>query len=109
MNRFRIFVFQTFILLATPAAFLAADESTIRFATFNIAMGLNEQGELNRRLQSGQDEALKKVAAIIQKVRPDVLLINEFDCCEADSAMFFINNYLALSQHGQKPISFAQF
>jgi len=83
-----------------------ADDQTIRFATYNIAMGLKEEGELQRRLQSGDDEALKKVAAVIQQVRPDVLLLNEFDWFELDSAVLFITNYLDKPQFGNEPVSY---
>ena len=79
----------------------------IRFATFNIAMGLDSEGELYQRLQSGEDEALRKVAAVIQRVRPDVLLLNEFDYFELDSALLFINNYLDTPQFGNEAISYA--
>ncbi len=79
----------------------------IRFATFNIAMGLQSEGELYRRLQTGEDEALKKVAAVIQRVRPDVLLLNEFDWYELDSALLFINNYLDTPQAGSEAIAYA--
>lgn len=79
----------------------------IRFATFNIAMGLESEGELYERLMSGEDKALKKVAAVIQRVRPDVLLINEFDWYELDSAVLFIKNYLDVPQPGSEAISYA--
>lgn len=94
------------LLLYLPA--LAADDNPqrVRIATFNIAMGLKTEGELYRRLQSGDDESLKKVAAVIQSVRPDVLLLNEFDWYELDSAVFFIRNYLDTPQYGNEPISF---
>ena len=95
--------------LLLPIAALAVDDSgqKVRFATFNIAMGLQSEGELHQRLQSGQDEALKKVAAVIQRVRPDVLLLNEFDWYELDSAVLFINNYLDTPQFGNEAISYA--
>ena len=79
---------------------------SVRFATFNIAMGLESEGELYRRLHSGQDESLKKVAAVIQQVRPDVLLLNEFDWYELDSAVLFINNYLSTPQFGNQAINY---
>jgi endonuclease/exonuclease/phosphatase family metal-dependent hydrolase len=78
----------------------------IRFATFNIAMGLESEGELYHRLASGDDQDLKKVAAVIQKVRPDVLLLNEFDYFQLDSALIFINQYLDKPQFGNEAISF---
>jgi hypothetical protein len=95
--------------LLLPIAALAVDDSgqKVRFATFNIAMGLQSEGELHQRLASGQDEALKKVAAVIQRVRPDVLLLNEFDWYELDSAVLFINNYLDTPQFGNEAISYA--
>lgn len=90
-----------------------ADEvaaETIRFASYNIAMGLAEQGELTSRLQSGNDEGLRKVAAIIQEIRPDVLLLNEFDNePEVSQGAHFLNNYLRTSQFGQQPINYDNF
>ena len=95
------------LALLQPA--LAEDQPAqpVRFATFNIAMGLETEGELYKRLQSGNDEALKKVAAVIQSVRPDVLLLNEFDWYELDSALLFIKNYLDKPQAENEPISYA--
>lgn len=94
------------LLLSDPAAAVDDNRQTIRFATFNIAMGLESEGELHQRLSSGNDIALKKVAAVIQSVRPDVLLLNEFDYFELDSAILFINNYLDKPQFGNEAISF---
>ncbi len=89
-------------------AVLATDNGPqkIRIATFNIAMGLTAEGDLYQRLQTGDDEALKKVAAVIQSVRPDVLLLNEFDWYELDSSVLFIKNYLDKPQFGNEPISY---
>lgn len=103
------FIFLLLCSLALSHSVLAIDDSDrkIRFATFNIAMGLQSEGELYNRLRSGEDPALKKVAAVIQTVRPDVLLLNEFDYFELDSALLFINNYLDTPQFGNKAISFA--
>jgi len=95
------------LLLCNAAKAVEKTGPHIRFATFNIAMGLNSEGELYQRLQSGDDEALKKVAAVIQRVRPDVLLLNEFDWYELDSAYLFINNYLDVPQEGNEAISYA--
>ena len=95
------------LALLQPALADDEDGKHIRFATYNIAMGLETDGELYQRLQSGDDEALKKVAAVIQRVRPDVLLINEFDRKEPDAARLFINNYLAKPQAGNEPVNYA--
>ena len=94
-------------LLCVAGPLRAAEETTVRFATFNIAMGLETEDALYARLHSGEDEALKKVAAIIRRVRPDVLLINEFDWYELDSTALFVRNYLDTAQPGPEPISYA--
>jgi endonuclease/exonuclease/phosphatase family metal-dependent hydrolase len=95
------------LALLKPARAIEDEGRTIRFATFNIAMGLESEGELYQRLVSGEDEALKKVAAVIQKVRPDVLLLNEFDYFQLDAAFVFINNYLDKPQYGNEALTFA--
>lgn len=83
------------------------NDTSIRFATYNIAMGLASQGDLLQRLQAGDDEALRKAAAIIQRVRPDVLLLNEFDYTPGVNAgRLFVTNYLEKSQFGQQPIAY---
>ena len=60
-------------MLLQPACANDDHGKPIRFATYNIAMGLESEGELYRRLSSGDDEALRKVAAVIQQVRPDIV------------------------------------
>jgi hypothetical protein len=94
------------VILSSVTA-IAGETQTVRFATFNIAMGLETEGALYQRLLSGQDTALKKAAAIIQQVRPDVLLINEFDWYELDATALFIKNYLDTPQFENEPISYA--
>jgi len=77
---------------------------SVRIATFNIAMGLEESGQLGQALASGTDPRLQQVAAILQEVRPDIVLLNEFDYDPAvDAATLFNDNYLA---HGQAPIHY---
>lgn len=93
-------------MLLQPACTNDNHGKPIRFATYNIAMGLESEGELYRRLSSGDDEALRKLAAVIQQVRPDVLLINEFDRKEPNAVVLFIKNYLATSQAGNEPIDY---
>ncbi|MDX1459695.1 MAG: endonuclease/exonuclease/phosphatase family protein [Xanthomonadales bacterium] len=78
-----------------------------RIATFNAASGLPQAGELQRRLDSGNDEGLRALAAILQAVRPDIVLLNEFDRLQGyDNAAVLLQNYLSVSQHGQRPIDY---
>jgi len=84
-----------------------APQDKYRFATFNIAMGLDEPGELRARLEAGDDERLRQLAEVLQDVRPDVILINEFDYLYGvDQAALLNDNYLAVSQAGQAPIRY---
>lgn len=79
----------------------------LRIATFNIAMGLPEAGMLGRALAGTGDQRLQQVAAIVQRVRPDILLLNEFDYDpETDAAALLNAHYLARSQDGQPPIEY---
>ncbi len=70
-------------------------------------MGLDQPGELQRRLESGNDEGLRKLASIIQQIRPDVLLLNEFDYLPgSDSVALLLKNCFARSQSDLAPITF---
>ncbi|SEA16590.1 endonuclease/exonuclease/phosphatase family protein [Rubrimonas cliftonensis] len=90
------------MLLAAAAAALAgaAAADTIRIATFNASMNRNAAGELRADLESGTNQQLRTIAEIIQRVDPDVLLINEFDYEAAgDLPALFNSNYLNIGQN----------
>jgi hypothetical protein len=59
------------LLLMSVAAPLAAQDQTVRFATFNVSLHFNQTGELASKLDGGQWPAARKLAAIIQKTAPD--------------------------------------
>ena len=104
MSRFLPVFFALALLAGDPAR---AGESTIRVATFNVAMGLEGAGDLAAALTTGDDPRLRQVAAILQRVRPDVLLLNEFDDDPAiDAAALLQRNYLDRPQDGQAPIRY---
>jgi hypothetical protein len=82
-------------------------EREVRFATFNASVNRNADGELVQELSNGDDPQLRNVAEIIQRVRPDVLLVNEFDFVPGElAARLFQRNYLSISQNGARPIDF---
>ncbi len=87
---------------------IAAEERpTIRFATLNAAMGLAEEGELARRLATGRDRGLQNLSEILQRVRPDVVLLNEIDYQEnVNVAALLQQHYLSRSQSGLEPIDY---
>lgn len=88
-------------------------EGTIRFATFNVSLAGRKRDEILTRLEQGADSQAKAVAEIIQRVRPDVLFLNELDFdAEGKVLTAFVDRYLAVPQgvgeHDQaKPIEFA--
>ena len=95
------------IALAAAAPALAKDGRELRFATFNGSVNRNADGQLLEEVSNGDDPQLRNVAEIIQRARPDVLLINEFDFVPGQqAARLFQKNYLSVSQNGAQPIRF---
>lgn len=95
---------------AAPAAGIAHrghDAPTVRFATYNASLNRNAAGELSRDLADRDNAQAAAVAEVIQRERPDVLLINEFDYVADGSAVRdFSRNYLQIPHHGAKPIDY---
>lgn len=89
------------IMIGSNAQAAAEGRVTLRFATFNASLYTEKPGELAERLRTRTDDQLKRVAGIIQAIRPDVLLINEFDYDSTGRPVEdFIFNYLMRGQYG---------
>ena len=88
------------LALAAPAQ---AGEADVRFATFNASLNRNVAGQLVADLSTPNNAQAATVAEIIQRVRPDVLLINEFDFAPAAVGLFQ-QNYLSVPHNGATPI-----
>jgi len=56
-----------------------AQAETIRVATYNVGLNRKGPGLLVRDLVRGKDEQIDAVIAVIARVKPDILLLNEFD------------------------------
>ena len=88
---------------AQPIAGTAAPmtpSTTLRVATYNASLYADEAGGLLRRLEAGDADA-RKVAAVLQRVRPDVVLVNEFDFdASGRAADAFQRDYLEVRQPG---------
>jgi hypothetical protein len=108
------------VLLAVVAAFVLAAVTAVsassnnvpetRFATFNASLNRAAEGLLVEHLSSPNVDDVfrrqaKNVAEVIQRVRPDVVLINEFDFDPAAVALFH-DNFLQVSQNGSAPIKY---
>lgn len=77
----------------------------VRFATFNASLNRTKAGELVQDLSTPDNAQAKAVAEIIQRSRPDVLLINEFDY-DTPAVNLFRKNYLEVSQNGATAIRY---
>jgi hypothetical protein len=82
-----------------------SDHDTVRFSTFNASLNRNFLGQLRADLSTPGNAQAATVAEIIQRVRPEVLLINEFDF-DPVAADLFRTNYLEVSQSGAEPIRY---
>lgn len=83
------------------------DRREVRFQTFNASLNRATEGELVADLSTPDDAQAATVAEIIQRTRPDVLLLNEFDFVAGGEAVdLFRANYLEVPQGGAEPIRY---
>ena len=79
----------------------------VRFATFNASLNRSSAGQLIQDLSTPTNAQAKTIAEIIQRNRPDVLLINEFDFDANHEALrLFQDNYLSVEQNGARSIDY---
>ena len=105
----------TVSLLAVPVRVLPAGAEgpePVRFATFNASLNRSFAGQLISHLSAPGNAQADTVAEIIQRVRPDVLLINEFDFDDQGpggsslAAALFQQNYLSAPHGDADPITY---
>jgi endonuclease/exonuclease/phosphatase family metal-dependent hydrolase len=78
---------------------MTADD-TLRVATYNTSLFDDQAGGVVRRLEGG-DAGARKIAAVLQRVRPDLVLLNEFDYdAGGRAADLFQRYYLEVAQPG---------
>lgn len=106
---------------ALPAVSTPLGTPRVRFAQFNASVNRNAAGQLLGDLSAPYDtpdpavrarvQQARNVAEIIQRIDPDVVLINEFDYEDGpvsgnEVTRLFQDNFLSVSQNGAPPISF---
>jgi hypothetical protein len=95
-----------------PSAGATREPQAVRFATFNASLNRNFQGQLISDLSSSGNAQADAVAEIIQRIRPHVLLINEFDFDDQGpggsslAAGLFQQNYLSVAHGDADPIAY---
>ena len=76
-------------------------DQSVRVATFNTALSQSQAGALKASLQGGQNGQAKRIAEIIQRTQPDILVLQEVDWDASGEALkIFMEDYLAVSQEG---------
>ncbi len=90
---------------------LLGEDRAIRVASFNVRMFRGEAGDLATELGAAPSGSImtdpQRIAEIIQRVDPDIVLLNEFDYDLAGEALEgFHEHYLTVGQDGQEPIAF---
>ena len=108
---FTVFIFALLIaMLVAPAALASAPKGApepVRFATFNASLNRFNEGDLAAELSSPGSAQPDVIAEIIQRTRPDVLLINEFDYDDGNVALDgFHENYLKVPHGDAAPIEY---
>jgi alkaline phosphatase len=94
-------------------------EPTLKVATFNVSMDatnylpageIGSGKELINALKSNQQQ-IKNIAEIIQRTRPDILLLNEFDYIKdpTQGVELFLKEYLGKPQQASLPIEYPYY
>ena len=95
-------------MLVAPAALAGTPKGAptpVRFATFNASLNRFNEGDLAADLSVPGSSQPDTIAEIIQRTRPDVLLINEFDFDAGGvAAAGFQDNYLSVAHGDAAPI-----
>jgi len=109
-----------FIIFILTVFSMSSNSQSIRIATFNASMEATnyvEQkqtptgDELQSNLRGGAHKQIINITDIIQRTRPDIVLLNEFDYSKQSLAdvQNFMKHYLILSQANNKPIDYPYF
>jgi Endonuclease/Exonuclease/phosphatase family len=83
-------------------------ESTpFRVASFDVSLSRAADGDLVSDLSTPDDQRASVVAEILQRTRPDIVLLGGFDLdAENEAVELFLSNYLSVSQGGADPIDY---
>jgi hypothetical protein len=79
--------------------------TVVRVAAFDVGLSRAADGGLVADLTSGEDAQATEVAEIIQRIRPDVVVLNDFDV-SPDTVDVFRADYLEVAHNGAEPIEY---
>ncbi|MEO0600342.1 MAG: endonuclease/exonuclease/phosphatase family protein [Myxococcota bacterium] len=79
----------------------------VRFATFNVSMFRDGPGELIADLADPANPQARALAALLQRVRPDVLLLNEVDQdADGEAVRLLHDRFLGVAQGDDEPLDY---
>jgi endonuclease/exonuclease/phosphatase family metal-dependent hydrolase len=87
-------------------------QKTVRVATFNCSLNRDKAGELLKDLSGGSNKQAQKVARVLRTVKPDIVLLNEFDFSEDNKAVkCFLEEYVNATADwaAEEPILYPYF
>ncbi|WP_380167958.1 endonuclease/exonuclease/phosphatase family protein [Jannaschia sp. R86511] len=93
----------------------AVGPTQLRVATFNASLNREAEGRLTTDLSAPGNAQAAAVAEIVQRTRPEVLLVNEFDYVAptdpadartSPAVAGLLDNYLGVGQNGAEPIEY---
>ena len=91
----------------SPGFGSSGGSAVVRVATYNASLNRPAAGQLLSDLQSGTNAQARVIAEIVQRNRPDILLLNEFDYVAGGAAVrAFSDRYLKVGQRGQPSIDY---
>lgn len=91
----------------TPADPQVDAGTRLRVATFNTALSRDESGALRAAMLAGDDARIKLVAEVLQRTRPDIVLLQEIDYDPTGRTYEALQaNYLGVAQNGAEPIDY---
>ncbi|WP_166114216.1 endonuclease/exonuclease/phosphatase family protein [Pseudoalteromonas sp. Z9A5] len=106
------------ILVAASFSISAFASDSLRVATFNVSMDATNHTPKGEQVKSdalvnalkSNNQQIKNIAEIIQRVRPDIILLNEFDFVPKEQGVEYFNkHYLNVSQQKQDAINYPYF
>lgn len=120
MNK-NAFVLLFGLIFLSACQISAPQPQSIKVATFNVSMEATNyvprekltggRELLKQRLKTGDHPQIRNIAEILQRVRPDIVLLNEFDYIDdpKQGVKAFIKNYLNQSQNGAEAIDYPYY
>jgi len=112
-------VMLTLVTNKSAAQIIVENHQKIKIATFNVSMDatnylpkgeIGTGNELIKALKSDHQQ-IKNIAEIIQRNRPDIILLNEFDYIKnpEQGVKIFLKEYLGKAQQGTKAIDYPYY